>query len=136
MANYTPSEIIDILLVLDESHRNYRKASHLYTQRYPDRRRPGPQQIINIEKRSRENVNHRQRQRNRNINNNDPRLLAILGMVHLNPHINTRHIERELGIPRSTGHRMLQFVNYHPYHITLVQELSENDQLLRIDFCR
>jgi len=47
MANYTPSEIVDILLVFGESHRNYKKnASHLYAQRYPDRH-PSPQQIIN-----------------------------------------------------------------------------------------
>lgn len=136
MASYTPNEIVDILLVLGESHRNYRNASRLYAQRYPDRRHPGPQQIINIERKSRVIVNRRQRQRNRNINNNDPRLLAVLGMVHLNPQISTRHIERQLGIRRSTAHRFLQSVDYHPYHITLVQELSENDRLLRVNFCR
>ena len=43
MAGYTPNEIVDILLVLGESHRNYRNASRLYAQRYPDRRHPGPQ---------------------------------------------------------------------------------------------
>jgi len=43
----------------------------LHAQRYPDRRHPGPQQIINIERKSREIVNRRQRQRNRNINNNN-----------------------------------------------------------------
>ena len=31
---------------------------------------------------------------------------------------------------------MLHSVNYHPYHITLVQELSKNDRLLRVNFCR
>lgn len=124
------------MLVLGKCHRNYGNASRLYAEYYPDRRHPGPQQIINIEKRSREIVHRRQRERNRNNNNNDPRLIAILGIVHLNSYISTRHIERKLEIPRSTAHRLLHSVNYYPYHIILVQELSENDRLLRVNFCR
>ena len=136
MANYTPNEVVDILLTLGECDRNYRYASRVYAERYPNRRCPDARQIINIERRSRRNPLHRERQRNRLRNNNDPRFLAILGMVHLNPHISTRQIERELGIPRSTVHRMLQSIRYRPYHITLVQELSENDCRLRVEFCR
>ncbi|OXU22989.1 hypothetical protein TSAR_006885 [Trichomalopsis sarcophagae] len=55
--------------------------------------------------RSRNNPLHRQRQRNRLQNNNDPRLLAVLAMVHQNLRISTRQIERELGVPRNTAHR-------------------------------
>lgn len=135
MANYLANDVVDILLVLGECHRNYRNASQLYRQRYPDRRHPGPQQIINIERRSRSNALHRHRRQNRVLNNNDPRLLAILGMIHINPHISLRQIERELGIPRATAHRLLQLVRYHPYHITLVQELNDNDCILRVNFC-
>jgi len=51
MANYTSNEVVDILLIFGECHRNYRNASRLYAERYPDRRHPNPQQIINIERR-------------------------------------------------------------------------------------
>ncbi|EZA48476.1 hypothetical protein X777_13774 [Ooceraea biroi] len=57
-------------------------------------------------------------------------------MIHFNPHISIRQIEHDLGIPRSTVHRMLVSVQYHPYHINLVQELNENDYRLRAQFCR
>ncbi|OXU24648.1 hypothetical protein TSAR_000304 [Trichomalopsis sarcophagae] len=87
MANYTPNEIVDILITLGECGRNYR-------------------------------------------------LTALLAVVHVNPHISTRQIQRELGVPRSTAHRWLQSVNYHPYHITLVQELREAVYVLRVQFCR
>jgi len=57
--------------------------------------------------------------RDRLPNNNESycRLLAVLGMVHFNPHINIRQIECKLGIPRFTAHRMLQSVQYHPYQL-------------------
>ncbi|KYQ47251.1 hypothetical protein ALC60_13736, partial [Trachymyrmex zeteki] len=63
----TPNEIVDILLILGECNRNYRRASRRYAELYPNRRHPSAQQMINISK-----------------------LLAILGMVHFNPHVSTR----------------------------------------------
>jgi len=75
---------INILLVLGECHRNYRNASRFHAERYPDHRHPNLQQIINIERRSRQNLFHRWRQQNWNINNNNQRLIAVLAMVHLN----------------------------------------------------
>jgi len=73
MANYTPNEIVDILLALGECHRN---ASRLYAELYPDYH-PHPQQIINIERRSHQNPLHQRRQQNQNINNNDQRFIVI-----------------------------------------------------------
>jgi len=69
-------------------------------------------QVTNIERRTRKNTLYRnvQRQMNRLPNNNDPRLLMVLGMVHFNPHISIRQIERELKIPRLTAHRILQSI--------------------------
>ncbi|KYQ53361.1 hypothetical protein ALC60_07493 [Trachymyrmex zeteki] len=102
MANYIPNEIVDILLILDECNKNYRRAFCRCAELYPNRRHPSAQQVINIERRTHRNT------------------------------LLTR--DRELGIPLSTAHRMLQFVQYHPYHINLVQELSKN--YCKLQFCR
>ncbi|KYN11774.1 hypothetical protein ALC57_16052, partial [Trachymyrmex cornetzi] len=56
----------------------------------------------------------------------DPTVLAVLGMIAINPRVSTRQIERELGIPKSTSHRILTTHNFHPYHITLTQQLTLN----------
>lgn len=136
MSNYPPNEIVDILLILGECHRNYKLAARVYAQRYPDRRHPADRQIRNIEIRSRRNLLHRQRQRNRLQNNNNPRVLTILGLIHNNPHISIRQAQNQIGIPRATIHRILQSVRYRPYHITLVQELNANDHRMRAQFCR
>ncbi|KYN29435.1 hypothetical protein ALC57_01102, partial [Trachymyrmex cornetzi] len=54
-----------------------------------------------------------------------------------NPHISTRELQRNLGIPYYiTVRRILQRHKFHPYHITLTQDVSENDMRLRRQFCR
>ncbi|EZA50195.1 hypothetical protein X777_11334 [Ooceraea biroi] len=136
MSNYLPNEVVDILLILGECHRNDRRAARVYAQQYPNRRHPADHQIRNIEIRSRTNLFHRQRQRNRLQNNNAPRVLTILGLVHINPQISIRQAQNQIGIPKATIHCILQSVRYHPYHITLVQELNANDHRIRAQFCR
>ena len=48
----------------------------------------------------------------------------------------TRDAERELGITKSTVHRVLQEEGLHPYHYQRVQCLHENDPAQRSNFCR
>jgi len=49
------------------------------------------------------------------------------------PHISSRQIEREIGIPRRMALRILNVLRYYAYYITLVQELRPHQ--MRIEFC-
>jgi len=66
----------------------------------------------------------------------DPTVFAVLGMIAINPGVSTRQINRELGIPKSTSHRILTTHNFYPYLITLTQQLTLNDFQQRLEFCR
>lgn len=132
---YPPSECVDILLILGESRGVYRRAARLYAERYPNRQlHPSPAVIRQIE------INCRrgrigQRQCHERFIRDDSHTLTILAMIHMNPHVSLRGIERDLGVPRSTAHRILRSVRYHPYRITLTQALSLQDRQNRINFC-
>lgn len=77
------------------------------------------------------------RQRGRHqYDENDPRVVTIFAMIHLDPHISSRRIEREIGIPRSTFLKIMKVFKYHAYHITLVQELQLQHFQQRIEFCQ
>jgi len=69
----------------------------------------------------------------------DPRVasvvLAMLVIIKLNPHISTRELQRNLKILYITMWRILQKHKFHPYHITLSQDIRENDMKLRRQFC-
>ncbi|OXU17757.1 hypothetical protein TSAR_008217 [Trichomalopsis sarcophagae] len=40
MADYSPNEIVDMIIVLGECHNNYNAAAKLYAERFPDSRHP------------------------------------------------------------------------------------------------
>ncbi|OXU32204.1 hypothetical protein TSAR_007998 [Trichomalopsis sarcophagae] len=135
MADYPANDIIDILFVLGEYRQNYRRSAVLYRERFPRRRHPNANTIRFLELRARRGYLRRQRLR-RNIKDQTQNVcfLAILAMVHLDPHISLRTIRSELGVPRSTCKRYLKFSRYHPYHITLNQDLNEQDRQQKVQF--
>lgn len=45
MPDYSPSEIIDIMMILGECRNNFGATSRLYAQRYPNRRTSNPNRI-------------------------------------------------------------------------------------------
>ena len=135
MADYLPSTIVDIILILGECHVNYTAATRLYTERFPDRRLSSNLTISTLTERARNGILVRQR-RHHEYNENDARAVTVLTTVHVDPQISTQEIEREIGIPQSTVSRILRSLNYHSYHITLTQALRPHHILARIDFCQ
>ncbi|KAL6265767.1 hypothetical protein P5V15_002578 [Pogonomyrmex californicus] len=85
-------------------------------------------QIRRISLRERRKIRKRNRKQiNAEDDVNDPRVLAVLAMINLNPHILTRELQRNLEIPYVTVWRILQRHKFHPYHITLTQDVNENE---------
>jgi len=83
---------------------NYRAATRLYCMRFPDRRQhPVDIVIARIERHERQRLRMIQQHRVMIIERNDPRVLVVLAMVNLNPHISLRQIEVQSGIPKSTA---------------------------------
>lgn len=55
MPDYSPSEIVDIILILGECHLNDHEASRVYRDRYPERERhPSPAVIRSLKQRARQ----------------------------------------------------------------------------------
>lgn len=135
MADYTPNEIVDMIMVLGECNGVYIDAATLYAERFPNRRHPSNVTIRDLARRARAGRLSRKR-RHYEYNEDDVRTVTILAMVHLNPQISSRQIERETGIPKSTALRILKRLKYHAYHITLTQELQPQDFAERLAFCQ
>lgn len=135
MADYPPNEIVDMIMVLGARQNNYHAAARLYAERFPNRRHPDDRAISRLTQRARDGHMVRQRGRHQ-YDENDPRVVTIFAMIHLDPQISSRRIEREIGIPRSTFLKIMKVFKYHAYHITLVQELQLQHFQQRIEFCQ
>jgi len=134
---YSANEVVDILLVLGECRGGYRAAARLYRERHRNRLHyPSASCIRKIERNCRRGRVFQRRRQQQRVNLDNPRTLAVLAMIHMNPHISLREIERDLGVSRSTAQRILRSNRYHPYHITLTQALSAQDRQNRVAFCQ
>lgn len=74
------------------------------------------------------------RNRRRTVTHEDAET-DILAAVAVNPHISTRQLARSSGISQSSILRILHRHKFHPYHVSLHQELHGDDFQNRVDFC-
>ena len=133
IATYSSNKIIDIILVFGEAGQNYYRAERLYRNRYLFRHPSVMIRRILLWERRRIRKRNR-KQINAEDDVNDPRILAVLAMINLNPYISTRELQRNLGIPY-----VIMWIQKHKcylYHITLIQDVSKDDMRLRRQFCR
>ncbi|OXU29200.1 hypothetical protein TSAR_003541 [Trichomalopsis sarcophagae] len=112
----------------------YVRAAALYAERYPNRRHPTYITIRDLTNRAREGRLYRERCRHEYENDNC--VLTVLAVIHLNPHISSREIERQHGVLKSTVLKILKAQRYHAYHITLIQELTLRYFAQRLQFCQ
>ncbi|KYN16080.1 hypothetical protein ALC57_11669 [Trachymyrmex cornetzi] len=64
MPDYTLNEIIDIVLVLEECHNNYRQAAVLYRNRFPHRRHSNHRTISRLVLRQRQHQRQKRQRHN------------------------------------------------------------------------
>src|SRR5580765_6633237 len=107
MAHYSPNEIVDMIMILGECQGVYVAAAALYAERFPNRRHPSNVTIRDLTNRVRNGRLHREC-RHVEYGEHDVRVITVLAMIHLNPHISSRQIQRESGISKSTVLRILK----------------------------
>lgn len=95
MADYSPSEIVDLIIEYGRSNENARECARQYALRYLDRRCPSHVTIISLINRAREGKLHRKRKK-KSLTDDNNLNIAVLGMAVINPQISQRRISREL----------------------------------------
>jgi hypothetical protein len=60
----------------------------------------------------------------------------MVAVVERSPHQSTRKISSQLGVPRMSVRRKLNFECFYPYHIHPIQYLEPWDCDVRLQFCR
>ena len=66
---------------------------------------------------------------------NENNVAAILAFAALNPHGSSRQIEKKSGISQRSVLRILHQHKFHPFHMSLHQDLYGNDFPKCVDFC-
>ena len=66
---------------------------------------------------------------------NENNVAAILAFAALNPHASSRQMEKKSGISQRSVLRILHQHKFHPFRMSLHQDLYGNDFLKRVNFC-
>lgn len=133
---YSKEEKVDMLSVYFEVGKSATHAEQLYIDRFPQRNHPSRRTFDNIVKQFRQtgNLSRKKPIRNKTVTN-EANEIAVLAAVTLNPSMSSREIERQSAINRTSILRILKRHKFHPYHLSRVQELTENDFHQRLEFC-
>lgn len=135
---FTTQELWDMMYLYGETGGNGRAVERLYAERFPNRRRPSYQVIMDTVFRLRERGTLHPRYEGRGAERIRRVLRAeeqLLEMVDANPGVSTRTAAMQVGVSRSTVHRILRENLLHPYHLQRVQALAPQDRPARVRFC-
>lgn len=136
---YTNAEYTDMLLVFGYCQGNGRECVRVYSERFPNRRIPSHATFAAVERRLREtgrfapNTTDYGRQRFVRLPEVEEEILERVGE---DPEVSTRRVGREIGVSKDVVHRVLKDQLLYPYHKMPVQDLSQRDPEMRLDFCR
>ena len=128
-------EYFDMLMVLGECRKRYRNAQDLYVARYPDRQQKSHMAFKRLAVRLCRFRTVKQTRVKRRPIVNENNAVAILAFVALNPHASSRQMEEKSGISHRSVLGILDQHKFHPYRMSLHQDLYGNDFLKRVNFC-
>ena len=124
-------EHFDMLMVLGECCKHYRNVQDFYAARYPDRQQKSHMAFKRLADRFCRFGAVKQTQVKRRPIFNENNAAAILAFAALNPHASSRQMEKRV----ESVSRILHQHKFHPYFMSLHQDLHGNDFLKRANFC-
>lgn len=134
--NLSGEELVNMMYVFGECNKNCLLASRVYAARYPTLIHPEPRAFERVRlhfERTKSVLPPKrvrlQRKSNEEVEN------EVMQRIVEDPHISVRKIKNEIGVSKSSVHRIIQKNKFHPYHIQLLQEIDETDKLNRRQFC-
>lgn len=135
--NFSTQELVDMIWILGECHKNCLLATRIYSERFPERRKPNKNAFIKAMNRFNRTASaaYEKKVRIKTVVNEENEFNALLSITE-NPHTSTRIISREQEIGRTSVRRIISKNKLHPFHIQLHQELINDDFLQRVTFCQ
>ena len=122
-------------MVLGECRNHYKNAQDLYAIHYSDRQPKSHMAFKRLADRfCRFGTVKQTRVKHRPIVNEN-NAAAVLAFAALNPLASSRQLEKKSGISQRPVLRILHQHKFHPYCMSLHQDLYGNDFLKRVNFC-
>jgi hypothetical protein len=135
--NFNKDELVQMVYALGEGDRNCLLASRIYRQKFSENRQPSAKAFRRLKNRFEDtgNVFYKKKIFENKAVSNEENEMNVLLTLQENPYLSCRQMEAQLDISKSSVNRIVRKHKYHPYHISLHQDLHGNDFGNRMDFC-
>lgn len=127
---------IEMVLIYGQCLRNIDNAVDLYAELFPDMKRSRSSFYRVIREFTTEGTVHKRKKNRKRTSTGENNEINVLAQVAVDPHVSTRQISQGAGISQTSVCRILKRHKFHPFHISLHQELHDNDFQNRITFCQ
>lgn len=133
----TETQRIEILIMIGcgDKTRTQKDVCTLFNNKYPNRETISQSTVSKIEKKFRETGHVRDLPKGSRKPVPENKKLDVLLAFEENPHTSSRQVALDNDLGHSTILRTLKKEKWHPYKVTLVQELMEDDFDRRVEFC-
>ena len=134
--NFTHEELINMVYTIGAADGNCLLASRLYKAKYLEQRHPNEKAFIKLKERFEQSgsIAYAKHAVPKPANNEENQL-TILQAIEENQNVSVRQISNQHDISKTTVNKVIKNFKYHPYHIQLHQELSQNDVQNRLNYC-
>lgn len=132
---YTIAQRVEVIGLYYGNNRCANKAAELFNQQH-ENMNVSRQYVSELVKKFQDTGSVANKKRNIELPiRNEATEVAILGYVALDPTLSTRKLATVSGVSRTSIQRILKTHKFHPYKISLTQELNEDDGDRRLQFC-
>lgn len=137
MRHLSEAHRIEILMMVGygDRSRTQLEVVRLFREKYPNLPPISQGTVSKIEKQFRQNGHLRSIQAKRRSAMDDDTKVNVLLKIQESPSISSRQVATENDISQTSVLNVLKANKYHPYKITMVQELTEDDPDRRLQFC-
>jgi hypothetical protein len=136
MEYLTVQEKIEMVLVYGEAGRSLDNTVTLYALRFPDGIRSRASFYRTVKQFTTDGSVQPKKRTRRTAVTDENNEIAVLAAVAHNPHNSTREIARDSGLSHTSVWKILKRHKYHPYHVSLHQDLHGVDFQNRVTFCQ
>jgi len=136
MPLFTSEEKVDMIFVYRECNNNSRKSLELYRERFPTRNQPSRMifsRLVNGLKKTGHFPDRKHQSHMRNVTHIAAEENVITYFIAF-PNTSLSKASKDLGIPKTSVHRILKRQNMFPYKIHIVQHLRATDYDKRMNF--
>lgn len=136
MSLFTANEKVDMIFIYRECNNNCRKSLELYKEKFPTRNQPSRMifsRLVDSLRKTGHFPDGKHKLHTRNVTN-IPAEENIVTYFIAFPNNSLAKASKDLGIPKTSIHRVLKRQNMFPYKIHIVQHLRVTDYDRRMNF--